>query len=295
MWRIIDLDGSGYYLHSSHNKLIIEKETLVLDSIPYVDIHSIIVHGENVLMSNSVFIECAEKCIPIICCDKKHLPSGMYLSCYQHNESGRRYEIQVSTTVPRKKKAWQLIIKAKLKAQSRVLEIVGNLKESKELEAISDSVLSGDLSNREAVGARFYFESLFSQSFSRQNEQDSVNGLLDYGYTILRSAIARAIVSVGLNPSCSVFHSHQVNSFALADDLMEPLRPFVDLKVVELVSQGLNVLNSNTKKALISLISEKILFDGKYEELSYSMKLYCISYYKFLIGEGKIIKFPLVF
>lgn len=230
MWRVIDISGEGYILHVKNRNIRIEKHGTPPQSVPFSDIVSIVCHGKGTMFSEAFAEECMANEIPIIFCDEKHLPQGMLLPFYQHSDTFSRINYQVNATLPKKKQAWQQIIKAKVSAQAFVLEKYG-IGKANMLKAMADNVLSGDSTNIEAQAARVYFENLFGEEFIRSDDEDCINIALNYGYTILRSLVARAVVSCGLHPSFGLFHSGRINPFCLVDDLMEPLRPLVDRKL----------------------------------------------------------------
>lgn len=164
------------------------------------------------------------------------------------------------------KKIWQLIVKEKIKNQSKVLKMFN--KENK-LQFIYKTVLSGDSSNREAYAARLYFKSLFGTDFVRDKEMKGVNSFLNYGYAILRSSLARYVVAAGLNPSYGVGHYNKLNPFCLVDDLIEPFRPIVDCYVYRLFEQqkGLTDLTTEHKAALSGLLTKDFYNGGGFSPL----------------------------
>lgn len=290
MWRIVDIGGFGYALRVSDNKLVVVKEE-DSTSIPFRDINSIIIHC-NCQISGKVFQQCIENTIPILFCDEKHVPSGLFSTFNQNEDSARRFEIQLNASRPRRKQAWAQLIKEKLKNQALVLQETGLVQEAKELLFLAEEVLSGDASNREAVGAKLYFSSLFGESFTRGNPDIEINGLLNYGYTIIRALVARTVSGLGLYPGFGVFHSNRKNPYSLVDDLMEPLRPLADSEVLRLIDCGEKALNPASKRKLMSMISAKTLFNGKYYSLSESVQHMIMSYIQFLEGNHNEIVFP---
>lgn len=293
MWRVIDLGGSGYFLHMKHNCLLVEKEEQVT-SIPFQDIHSIICHGNGFRYSDAFFKQCLINKIPITFCDEKHMPMGMLLPMLQHSDTAKRIDVQLQSTKPKKKQAWKQIVSRKLRYQGEFLAISGCKKEALNLKVLSEQVNSGDTTNKEAQGARVYFLALYGKGFLRSDSEDEINNLLNYGYTIMRSAVARAVVECGLLPSIGIFHSNRVNPFCLVDDLMEPLRPMVDSLVYNLAAtKGIqDGLSPNIKKDLISLISEAVEFKKEKFELTFALRLYVLSYIAFLAKESDVIHFP---
>lgn len=292
MWRLIDLSGEGYYIHVKNKNVLVEKDGKKVSSVAFSDINSILVHGSCNSFSEEFLSACVEHCIPLILCDDKHLPSGMLLPWYQHSDFASRFNGQLSAKLPKRKQAWQKIVKAKVLNQSELLSRTGFHDESKVLQMMSSHILTGDSTNIEAQAARLYFPKLFGADFLRTDE-NSLNAHLNYGYTIARSLIARAVVGAGLCPSLSVFHSNRINPFALVDDLVEPIRPFVDEKVMKIMYEdNPDSLLSASKKKLIALLTYEVKIRGQIYELSHAVEKYVLSYYRFIVGEEKGIAYP---
>ncbi len=292
MWRILEISGDGYLFHVENQNLKVEKDGNFFP-VSFSDIHSVICHGSNTLFSEEFFRKCLEFQIPVTFCSKKHIPYGMLLPYYQHCESYQRFSGQIATTLPRQKRAWQLIIKAKIKEEATNLEIFKS-EESTVLNKIVKNVCSGDSSNQEAYAAKIYFTSLFGSGFIRRDEENGINGLLDYGYSIIRSCVARAVVACGLNPSLGVFHSANRNAFALVDDLMEPLRPIVERKVVYLIQKDKLELTPDVKRELISLSTEEVVFKKQHMELTTATINYVLEYFDFISFKSQQIHYPVL-
>ncbi|MBR1919811.1 MAG: type II CRISPR-associated endonuclease Cas1 [Spirochaetales bacterium] len=293
MWRIIDIGGTDIVIHIRHRNMVAERNGEILQSIPMSDINSIVCHGDGNMYSDHFMRYCIENSIPLVLCNEKHLPCGMFLAFNQNNLSASRIEEQVKVSLPRKKNAWRQIVEAKLSAQADLLEEIGQKSDAQFIRNQVRNVLSGDSSNREAVCAKVFFQSIYGNSFSRGNDDDNANHLLDYAYTIIRSAVARAVVSTGLHPGISLFHSNRINPYALVDDLMEPLRPFADRKVIELLKKNPRCeLTPHTKRVLIEIANSITQFRNKNYELTYAVGLYVQSYYHYLISKSDRIDFP---
>ena len=277
-----------------HNKLSVEREGTLVAEIPFADIHSIVCHGNSLLYSDSFLKHCLDNDIPLVFCDEKHLPTGMLMSFNSNYASAERQEAQITASRPRKKQAWKKIITAKLQAQRDVLSHYGITGSAFVLEELSKSVLSGDTSNREAIGAREYFEGLFGHGFIREDDGNDINAFLNYTYTIIRSCVARGIMGAGLHPGFGVFHSNKTNPYALADDLMEPLRPLGDALAIEAYqsSNVKHILITEIKKKLVAVTEMPVLFSGDRYGMSDAVSHYVHSYYNFLSGSDKEIEFP---
>lgn len=192
---------------------------------------------------------------------RNYSPSGMLLSYIGQNKQTEIQYLQIENKKPLEKKLWQLIIKEKIKNQSKVLDLFH--KENK-LQHIYKTVLSGDSDNREAYAARLYFKSLFGDEFIRDKDLSGVNSFLNYGYAILRSSLARYVVAAGLNPSYGVGHCNKLNPFCLVDDLIEPFRPLVDAYVYRLFENNRDLTELTTShKAGLSALLVKDFYNGE--------------------------------
>ncbi|MDD7202146.1 MAG: type II CRISPR-associated endonuclease Cas1 [Sphaerochaetaceae bacterium] len=292
MWRVVDIGGAQYFLHAADNSLVIEKGDEKKAKIPFADIHSIVCHGLGCRYSDEFFKQSMAHDIPVTFCDEKHVPVGMLLPVNQHTDFWDRQQVQIEATLPRKKDAWRQIVAEKLRNQGLVLQWIGNPKGLATLRMLAERVRSGDPDNKEAQGARVYFSSLFGEDFIRRDD-DIINIWLNYGYTIIRSAVARAVVGCGLLPSFGVFHSPKQNPFCLIDDLMEPLRPLVDFVVVKASSMGMQVdFTPKDKKELMQLTQQPVFFGAERTILSDASAMYVMSYLRFLKRDTEEIVFP---
>lgn len=251
--NIIEIATNNKKLSVFRGFLRIEEEGNVQKDIPFNSIHAIIITAFNVIYTNNLMQRLCDENIPLIILGKNYAPSGMLLSYIGQNKQTEIQYAQIENKKPLEKKLWQVIIREKIKNQSRVLELFH--KENK-LQHIYKTVLSGDSSNREAYAARLYFKSLFGADFIRDKDMSGVNSFLNYGYAILRSALARYVVAAGLNPSYGVGHYNKLNPFCLVDDLIEPFRPLIDCYVYRLYEHrpDLSELTTEHKAGLSSLL-----------------------------------------
>lgn len=300
MWRIIDINGDGYHICVKNNNLCALKDNEEKLHVNFSDISCIILYGNSITYTNSSIQKCIENEIPIIFCDKNYNPAGMLLPHFNIAEYGKRLEIQSSVTQPRQKQAWKQIVTEKLTNQATCLAFFFKKRNCKYLQILefAKEVKTGDRTFREGVGARIYFEELFD-NFQRNNKNENIiNSSLNYGYSILRSGIARAIVSSGLNPAISVFHSKNKNPFCLVDDLIEPLRPMVDyiikLRFNDFVKE--EALTPTLKKLLATSITEKkLLFEDAEYSFIFGLQRYIQSYLVYISKEHEQITFPKLF
>jgi len=295
MWRIIDLGGDGYTLHIKNSNIIVKNKDGAETKIAIADVHSILAHGYNTMFSQEFLSLCMENEIPIIFCNEKHEPNGMLFPFFLREECAVRLEKQFTAKLPRKKQVWKKIIVAKIRAQSKVLQFKGKYRAASELSIMADRVLSGDSSNYEGQAARIYFRELFDDDFNRRDDDDGLNGILNYGYSIVRSCVARGVVSCGLHPGLSVFHSNRINPFALIDDLMEPIRPFVDniaYDVKEATGSNDLQLTPEIKRKLIAVSNCEVLLDANLTEMTTGIRIYVMDYYKYICGEQDMLRIP---
>lgn len=220
--------------------------------IPCEDVGVLVVDNAHVTYSHFALARLAEFGAVTVLCGSKHLPAALVLPLGSNSEITSRLRTQISAPLPLKKRLWKQIVCAKIAAQA------ANLSESnptrRRLEELAKSVRPGDPSNAEGQAAALYWPALAGPDFRRQREGDGVNALLNYGYSLIRAALARALVSSGLNPALGIHHSNRSNPFCLADDLLEPLRPIVDARVVALSGAGSTSLNPASKKVLLSVL-----------------------------------------
>lgn len=297
MWRIIDISGDGYYVCVQNENLSILKEQKEVLHASFADIHSIVFHGNNIVYTNNAIQKCLENKIPIIFCDKSHLPFGLLLPNCVTIEYGQKLNVQINTSQPLKKQAWKQIIIEKLINQSLCLKQFGKEDSSNKIIQFSKEVKSGDSTFREGVSAKIYFSSLFDNFTRDKNKTDILNISLNYGYIVLRSSIARAIVSSGLNPAIGIFHSQNHNPFCLVDDLMEPFRPIVDYQIKQHINEFLTEqeLTPNLKRLLV-LITETDLYLNNTEcKFTFALQKYIQSYLNYVSKYEEKINFPKIF
>lgn len=259
--NIIEIATNNKKLSVYRGFLRIEEEGSVQKDIPFNFIHAVIVTAFNVVYTNNLLQRLCEENIPLIILGKNYSPSGMLLSYIGQNKQTEIQYLQIENKKPLEKKLWQLIIKEKIKNQSRVLDLY---KKENKLQYIYKTVLSGDSSNREAYAARLYFKSLFGNDFTRDKDMAGINSFLNYGYAILRSSLSRYVVAAGLNPSYGVGHYNKLNPFCLVDDLIEPFRPLVDSCVYRLWEQNGELVELTTEhKAGLASLLVKEFYNGE--------------------------------
>ncbi|MGB6179404.1 type II CRISPR-associated endonuclease Cas1 [Carnobacterium sp.] len=264
-WRVVYIEKSDYLRLYLDNLKVIREDTEIL--IPLTDIHTIIVDNQQTVVTARLLNKLADYHILLIFCDEKHLPNIYALSPHSHHQSSRVLERQAKWSPEMKGLMWQKIIQIKINNQASVLTYLKKNSTSIEtLHHYSDQVNFSDDSNREGHAAKLYFKTLFGNSFTRDRDSfDGINSGLNYGYIVLRSTVARTIVASGLQPSFGIGHYNQYNAFNLADDLIEPFRPVIDLWI-SIMCQEDTYLDLKTKQKIVHLISNNKLLIGNQKQ-----------------------------
>lgn len=250
--RIVEVADDKRHLFVNRGFMVVrdtDGERKELGQVPLDDIAAVITNAHGITYTNNLLVALAERGVPFVLCAANHNAVGMLLTLDGHHVQSKRIEAQLSASQPTHKRMWATIVKSKLEQQAAALEAAGA--PTAPLSALVSKVRSGDPDNLEGVGAQRYWRLLFGDEFRRDQDAGGVNGLLNYGYTVARAATARAIVAAGLHPSIGVHHCNDANPLRLVDDLMEPFRPVIDLKVWQLVRHGEGQVTPDTKRALV--------------------------------------------
>lgn len=253
MERVVDITSDGLFLSVHRGFLVVASNGQEKGRIALDDIGALIVHAHGTTWSTSVFTRLGERGIPAVICGTNHAPAAMVWPLEGHHLQGARMRAQLAASRPLAKQLWAQIVRAKIRMQGETL--ARNGQEAGAFDLLARKVRSGDPDNVEAQAARRYWKILFGPDFSRDREAAGTNSLLNYGYTVLRATISRAICAAGLHPTIGIFHANRANAFALADDLMEPYRPLVDRIVFDLVRDGTGDITPETKLALAAIAS----------------------------------------
>lgn len=222
--------------------------------LPLEDIAWVVIDTPQATLTSAVISACMEAGIALVTCDARHTPNGVTLPFHRHHRQAHVAALQAAAGAPLRKRLWQAMVQAKIRNQAAALEACSG--SSGALQAMVGRIGSGDPDNTEARAARYYWRRLFPD-FIRENAEDRRNSLLNYGYAIVRSGVARSLVACGLLPAFGVHHASVTNSFNLADDLIEPFRPFVDVLVWSLADRGrakMGELTVQDRRALASLL-----------------------------------------
>ena len=259
--------------------------------VPLDDITALIANAHGISYTNNLLVDLAERGCPFVLCGANHNVAGMLWPIDGHHVQAKRMEAQIAASLPVQKRMWASVVRAKLQQQAAVLEACGA--PDAPLNALVRKVRSGDPDNIEAQGARRYWGLLFGDGFKRDQKADGVNALLNYGYTILRATTARAVIAAGLHPSIGLHHSNDANAMRLVDDLMEPFRPMVDLKVRGLIRQGLFEVTPETKKALALVMCADLQTSAGATPIMVCTQRLAVSLAQVFLGERQELDLPL--
>lgn len=287
--------GNPAYLSTKNQQLVVNFPEDGKDekTIPIEDLGYIVLENPQITITNGLLSKLIENKTAVITCNKQHLPCGFLQPLVGHTEQTERMRYQLNASTPLKKQLWQQTVISKIDNQAN--HFLLREKNALRLKRYAKEVKSGDLANQEASAAAFYFQNLFElDGFSRNQKGVPPNNLLNYGYAILRAVTARALVSSGLLPSVGIFHRNKYNAFCLADDIMEPYRPFVDMLVYDIVESGCNLedLNTNIKSNLLMIPAMDVLIDGKQSPLMNAMSRTTSSLYECFEGSRRKILYP---
>lgn len=270
--RIIEVADDNRHLRAHRGFMIVETndgESSELGRVPLDDIQAVIANAYGLTYTNNLLVALAERGAPFVLCGPNHNAIGALVSIDGNFEQAKRIEAQLDSARPTRKRLWAAVVRSKLEQQAAALEAVGA--PAAPLAALATRVRSGDPDNLEAQGARRYWGLLFGDDFRRDRDASGVNAMLNYGYTVLRAATARAVIGAGLHPAIGLHHSNDNNAMRLVDDLMEPFRPMLDLKVWQLRAEGRAEMAPDTKRALAS-----VLYDDMQSETGVSPMTVCV-------------------
>lgn len=250
--RIVEVADDRRHLSMNRGFMVVqdtEGQRKELGQVPLDDIAAVIANAHGLSYTNNLLVALAARGAPFVLCAANHNAVGMLMPIEGNFEQSRRIDAQIAASLPTHKRMWAAVVRAKLEQQAAALEAAGA--PTAPLSALAAKVRSGDPDNLEAQGARRYWGLLFGEGFRRDQNGDGINGLLNYGYTVLRAATARAVIAAGLHPGIGLHHSHDNNAMRLVDDLMEPFRPVIDLKVWQLRRNGEHQVTPESKRALV--------------------------------------------
>lgn len=295
--------GNPAYLSMHLGQIVVKMPGVSGDSsgdqkirtVPIEDVGVIVLDNKQITLTQGLLETLLDNNCAIITCDSKHLPVGLMLPLAGHTIQNERFRAQLDASLPLKKQLWQQTIQAKIRNQAAVLEyVIGE--PAKNMLVWSNSVRSGDPDNLEARAAAYYWKNVFptENSFTRDQDGEGLNTLLNYGYAILRAVVARSLVCCGLLPTLGIHHHNRYNAYCLADDIMEPYRPYVDKMVCEImdemdIGEG---LTKHVKARLLGLPVVDVVVNGCRSPLMNAVHQTAFSLVKCFNGENRRISYP---
>lgn len=270
-----------------HGQLYVSGETS--RSLPIEDLDTLTLEDGGITITEQCLCRLAENGVAVMVCDGKHQPAGILLPIAAHSRRLPRIRLQIGQPRPRVKRLWQQIVRQKIRNQGECLVLSGG---KNVIGGMADTVRSGDAGNVEGAAAARYFRALFGDNFSRHS-CDFLNGFLDYGYAILRAVIARTIAAYGLEPCLGLFHHSEQNAWNLADDLIEPFRPVVDLLAAKYRDEGEeSSLTKEHREQLTALLRDDVLLMGERQPVSYAVEKVVQSLIRCFSGETDTLLLP---
>ena len=261
-------------------------------TVPIEDIGFVLLENQQISITMPLLNALADNNAAVVVCTDKMMPNAMLLNLDSNSVQGERYRDQIDASEPLKKNLWKQTVEAKIRNQAALLDKLD--KDGSQLKPYWQNVKSGDSDNREGVAAKIYWDALFGNDFVRYRTGDSPNEMLNYGYTVLRAAVARSLMGSGLFPAFGIYHRNRYNAFPLADDIMEPYRPFVDEIVFDLYANGETELNKDVKAEILKLLYVDTVFDKVTRPLDLGLSVTTSSLAKCFSGDQKKIMYPLL-
>lgn len=283
-----------YYLSLKDNQMVINTREMpnIKKTIPIEDIGYVVLEHQQTIVTLPLLNALSDNNVAVIFCGDNRLPNAMLMNLDSNRTQGESFRAQIEASEPLKKGVWKQVVEAKIRNQAALLKKLG--KDGDKLKPYYSNVKSGDTDNREGVAAKIYWSELFGDGFVRSREGDAPNNLLNYGYTLLRAAVARALMGSGLLPALGVFHRNRYNAFPLADDIMEPYRPYVDEIVYNMYINGVDELDNDVKSQLLHVLFADTVFSKVTRPLDIGLTMTTASLAKCYMGSSKKIIYPLL-
>ena len=287
--------GNPAYLKTANEQLVIEMhDSGETQSVPIEDIGIMILDHQQITITQAVLAKLLANNTALITCDHTHHPVGLQLCLDGHTLQSQKFKTQIAASAPLKKQLWQQTVISKIENQASLLQ--SERAEHKYLLNLASTVKSGDSTNNEAKAALYYWKHIFPDflEFKRERYGLPPNNLLNYGYAILRAIVARSLVASGLLPTLGIFHRNQYNAYCLADDIMEPYRPFSDKVVCNIVRMNGRFLEMTPlmKKELLSIPAMDVIIDGQKSPLMNAVQRTTASLAKSFDGNSRKILYP---
>ncbi len=285
--------GNEAYLSTQKQRLVVRyPHSEEVKSVPIEDVGVVLLDHYRLTLTSTLLNKLLENNVAVISCDAQHLPLGMFLNLNGNTLQQEHFAQQIAVTKAQKDRLWKQVIQAKIGNQAHLLALQGSLVVN--MHRWAAKVKNGDPENLEARAAAYYWKNLFDTlpSFKRERFGNAPNALLNYGYTILRGMVARALVGSGLLPTLGIHHHNKYNAYCLADDIMEPYRPFVDEQVLALVSEGVGELTKESKQVLLKIPVLDVRINQQKSPLMLAVQETSASLQQCYAGVRKTIKVP---
>lgn len=267
--RVLEIQQDGRHLSLSRGFMVVSEQKEEITRVPLDDIAVIIANAYQLTYSHNLLLELNKRGIAFVACGSNHLPAAIFWPVDGHHLQAGIMTAQAEAAQPLRKQLWKQLVQSKIRFQQEVLETVGVKEQG--LREMAGRVRSGDPENLEAQAARRYWPLLMGKGFLRDKDGSGTNAMLNYGYAIIRSGVARAVMAAGLHPTLGVFHRNRLNPMCLVDDLMEPFRPRADWEVFLLAQEGATELTPEVKKRLALLLLQDCTHDGNATPISVAM------------------------
>lgn len=292
--------GNPAYLSVKNSQLVVKRtdpETRqeIVRTVPIEDIGVVVLEDRQITITNVALDALIQNNCSVITCDEKHMPAGMLLPLDGNTIQSERFANQIEASLPLKKQLWQQTVQAKIRNQASVLKRLSGVEVGCML-AWANDVKSGDSDNLEGRAAAYYWKNIFPSlpGFTRDREGEMPNNLLNYGYAIVRAVVARALVASGLLPTLGIHHHNRYNAYCLADDIMEPYRPYVDETVINIMRSNIDYgeLTPDLKKQLLCLPVTEVVIGGQRSPLMVAASQTTVSLCKCYSGELRKVVYP---
>lgn len=288
--RIVELSQNGRSLHLERGFLAVREDGDNVGRIPIDDVDAVLATAQGVSWSNKALAALAARGVPVSILGSDFSPVAALLPLQGHHDQGRRMRAQADAARPTRKRLWAELVKAKIGAQADALERAGF--DVMRLKTLRAEVRSGDPENREALAAQWYWPRMLGEDFRRDRTTGPANAMLNYGYAVLRAGAARAIVAAGLHPALSLHHISDGDSLALADDVMEPFRPAIDLVVRTLTEEGADKMTVEVKKDLVGVLAADVETAAGRTPIGHALVRICQSLATVFMGGAKKLDLP---
>ena len=286
--------STPFCLSLKDNQMVINTKQMPDEkrTIPIEDIGFVVLEHQQTNITLPLLNALSDNNVAVIICGNDYMPNAMLMNLDSNKTQGESFRAQIEVSEPLKKGLWKQIVEAKIRNQAALLNKLG--KDGDKLKPYYSNVKSGDSDNREGIAAKIYWNELFGDNFIRSREGIEPNCLLNYGYTLLRAAVARALMGSGLLPAFGLFHRNRYNAFPLADDIMEPYRPYVDEIVYHMYTNGIDQLDKDAKSQLLHILFTDTVFNKVTRPLEVGLTMTTASLAKCYMGSAKKISYPLL-